>query len=137
VEDYRTYSAQLLERATQHRQYRSTISDLMVSASILERFEQWTPLNVKEAETFEWVLANPRFVDRMVEFVEEARGAGHRKLSCRLVVERSRWEALLGAIRSEGEFLINDHSIPYLARMVNEMLGVPFFTARRVEGEPQ
>lgn len=135
--DYLTYAYRLLVAAQSHRQYRSVLTDMMVSASIIERLTEGTPLNEKEAEAFVFMLANPRFVDRMCEFVEEARCAGHRKLSCRLVVERARWEAILGAIRSDDDFLINDHVIPYLARVCNEMIGVPFFTARRVEGEPR
>lgn len=130
------YSEQILEAAKMGRTWRSAINNDPVSASIVERYEAETPLNEMEAEAFTFVTANYDFVEAMIEFVEEARMAGHHRYAIQPVIDRARWERDMDVRRTDDRFEINDHVAPYLSRIVNECIGVGFFTTRGVEGEP-
>ncbi|WP_374632886.1 hypothetical protein [Ferrovibrio sp.] len=132
----KSYSEQILEAARAGRTWRSAINNEPVPASIVDRYEADKPLNELEAEAFEFVTANLEFVESMIQFVEEARRAGHRRYSIQPVIDRARWERDMKIRSTDSRFEINDHVAPYLSRIVNECIGAGFFTTRSVEGEP-
>lgn len=63
----------------------------------------------------EYHAQNPHIYEAFKRFTLEATANGRTRLSARMVVERLRWESMVRAV--DGEYKINDHIIPFYARL--------------------
>jgi hypothetical protein len=76
-----------------------------------------------------WLPDNWAIWREFVSLADDARHRGRSHYAARTIIEVLRWHS---GLREEpvGEFKINDHFTPHMARLYNDVKGVDFFEIR-------
>lgn len=69
----------------------------------------------------EWIADNPQAMEQFRRFAKQM-GWRRKRFGFRLLAERVRWEFATDIELSEGEFKLNDHFTPYIARAIVQEL---------------
>tara|TARA_R100000234_G_scaffold1165_2_gene1022 strand:- start:6577 stop:6897 length:321 start_codon:yes stop_codon:yes gene_type:complete len=95
-----------------------------------------TPINMRDAKFRLFHEKYPEVYDLWDNFTKEAIIKGAKSMGSQMIFERIRWETKLNMKTNEA-FKLNDHLVPYYARLwMEKNPDYPkFFNTRKVEGQ--
>lgn len=95
-----------------------------------------TPINMRDAKFRLFHEQNPQVYKLWDAYTKEALAKGVKRIGSQMIMERIRWEQKIN-INTNDDFKLNDHLVPYYARLWMEKNPEypKFFNTRKVEGQ--